>query len=106
MDGESLRAALDMHEIIDDVFMCATEFMRDSSIRMNNLEDSVGKQHDLYLWCLVGGSRNWGSLGLPDAVHERLSFHHQHYRVAHISHSSVSWRPYSGVPFSPEYDWP
>ena len=28
-------------------------------------EDFVGKQQDLYLWCSVGGSKNWGLWGCP-----------------------------------------
>ena len=28
-------------------------------------EDHVGKQQDLYLWCFVGGSKNWGLWGCP-----------------------------------------
>ena len=52
-----------MHEIVDIIFMCATEFMHDSSLCMD--EDHVGKQQDLYLWCFVGGSKNWGLWGCP-----------------------------------------
>jgi hypothetical protein len=36
------RAAFDMHEIVENIFMCATEFMHDSCLRME--EDQVGKQ--------------------------------------------------------------
>ncbi len=42
------RAAVDMHEIIDDIFMCAANFMHKSGLRMD--EDHVGKQETLYLW--------------------------------------------------------
>ena len=35
----------------------------DSGLRM--VEDHVGKPQDLYLWCSVGGSKNWGLLGCP-----------------------------------------
>ncbi len=38
--------------------MHATDFMDDSCIHMDN--DHVGKPQDLYLWCSVGGSKNWG----------------------------------------------
>ena len=38
------RAAYDMEVIIENVFMCATEIMHDSCIRMN--ADHFGKQQD------------------------------------------------------------
>ena len=38
---------MDMHEIIDDVFIRATDFMHAGGIFMD--EDNVGKQQDLYL---------------------------------------------------------
>ena len=44
-----------MHEIVDDLYQRATDFVHDSSIRMD--EDFVGKQPDLYFWCSVGGSK-------------------------------------------------
>ena len=44
-----------MPEIIDNVFMRATEFMHQSGMRMNT--DHVGKPQDLYLWCLAVGPR-------------------------------------------------
>ncbi len=52
------RAAYDMHAIVENIFMRATEFMHHSGMRMD--EDHVGKQEDLYLWCSVGGAKNWG----------------------------------------------
>ena len=78
---------MDMEEIIDNVFVHATEFMHQSGIRVD--EDHVGKQQDLYLWCSVGG----GSLGLPNAVHDRLSLRNPHYRDTELSHASGFWRP-------------
>ncbi len=57
------RAALDMHDIVENIFTCATEFMHDSCLHMD--EDHVGKPEDLYLWCLVGGAKNWGLWGCP-----------------------------------------
>ena len=47
---------MDMDEIIENVFMRATEFMHAGCICMD--EDHVGKPQDLYLWCSVGGSKN------------------------------------------------
>ena len=47
-----------MEEIIENVFMRATEFMHDSGLRID--ADFVGKQQVLYLWCSVGGAKNWG----------------------------------------------
>ena len=51
------RAAYDMEEIIENVFMRATEFMHDSDMRMN--ADHIGNPQDLYLWCSVGGGKDW-----------------------------------------------
>jgi hypothetical protein len=55
------RAAFDMHEIIDDIFMRATEFMHESGLRMD--QDNVGKPEGLCLWCSVCGAKNWGLWG-------------------------------------------
>ena len=52
---------MDMDEIIENVFMRATEFMHQSGMRMD--ADHVGKPQDLYLWCSVGGAKNWGLWG-------------------------------------------
>ena len=49
---------MDMDEIVENVFMCATEFMHHSGLRMD--ADHVGKPQDLYLWCSVNGAKNWG----------------------------------------------
>ena len=49
------RAAYDMEEIIDNVFMRATEFMHQSGLRMD--EDRVGKPQDLYFGALWMGAR-------------------------------------------------
>ena len=54
---------MDLDEIIENVFMRATEFMHQSGMRMD--ADHVGKQQDLYLWCLVGGAKDWGLWGCP-----------------------------------------
>ena len=56
---------MDMPEFIENVFMCATDFMHQSGIRMDvrRDEDHVGKPQDLYLWCSVGGGKNWGLWG-------------------------------------------
>ena len=52
-----------MEEIIENVFVRATEFMHDSGLRMD--ADHVGKPQDLYLWCSVDGDKNWGLWGCP-----------------------------------------
>ena len=57
------RGSMDMDEIIENVFMRATEFMHQSGMRMD--ADHVGKPQDLYLWCSVGGAKNWGLWGCP-----------------------------------------
>ena len=54
--GIDHRAALDMHETIEHVFICATDFMHQIGIRMD--KDHVCKPPDLYLWCSVGGAKN------------------------------------------------
>ena len=54
---------MDMDEIIENVFMRATEFMHHSGLRMD--ADHVGKPQDLYLWCSVNGAKNWGLWGCP-----------------------------------------
>jgi hypothetical protein len=46
-----------MHEIVENIFMRATEYMEDSGLRMD--EDHVDKPKDLYLWCSVGGAKTW-----------------------------------------------
>ena len=54
---------MDMDEIIENVFMRVTEYMHQSGMRMD--ADHVGKPQDLYLWCSVGGAKNWGLWGCP-----------------------------------------
>ena len=54
---------MDLDEIIENVFMRATEFMHQSGMRMDG--DHVGKPQDLYLWCSVDGAKNWGLWGCP-----------------------------------------
>ena len=48
---------MDMPEIIDNIFMRATVFMHPSNLCMD--ADHVGKPQDLYLWCSVGGAKNY-----------------------------------------------
>ena len=43
---------VDMHDIVEDLYQRATDFMHDSGVRMDG--DFVGKSHDLNLWCSVG----------------------------------------------------
>ncbi len=52
------RAAFDMDEIINDIFMRATDFIYESGLRIDG--DHVGKLEDLYFWCSVCGAKNWG----------------------------------------------
>jgi hypothetical protein len=66
--------AFDMHEIIDEIFMRATDLMQESCLRMD--EDHVGKPQDLYLWCSVSGAKNWGLGGCPMPVQDLLSLRH------------------------------
>ncbi len=57
------RAAFDVHEIVNDVFKSAIAFLHYSCLCMD--EDHVGKPEDLYLWCWVGGAKNWSRWGCP-----------------------------------------
>jgi hypothetical protein len=57
------RAEYDTHEIVENVLTRAAVFMHDSGLRMD--EDHVGKPGDLYLWCSIGGAKNWGIWGCP-----------------------------------------
>jgi hypothetical protein len=43
---------------------------------------------------------------MADALHDRLSLRHPHHRDEEIFNSAVSWRPWSGMPFSPDDEWP
>ncbi len=52
---------MDRHEIINDIFMRATDFMHEGSLRMD--EDHVGKPQDLYFWCSVSVAKNWDLWG-------------------------------------------
>ncbi len=52
-----------MHEVIDDIFMCATEFMHKSGLPMD--EDYVRRHLNPYLWYSAGGSKNWDLWGCP-----------------------------------------
>ncbi len=52
-----------MNEVVENVFTRTAEFMHDSGLRMD--EDHVGKPGDLYLWCSIGGAKNWGIWGCP-----------------------------------------
>jgi hypothetical protein len=47
--------AMDVHEIVDDIYTHAENFMHASGTVMQ--PDSVGKQEDLYLWCLIGETK-------------------------------------------------
>jgi hypothetical protein len=49
------QQALDAHEIVDDIYRHAENFMHESGTVMQ--PDYVGKQEDLYLWCLIGESK-------------------------------------------------
>jgi hypothetical protein len=46
---------MDAHEIVDDIYRHAEIFMHESGTVMQ--PDYVGKQEDLYLWCLIGESK-------------------------------------------------
>ncbi len=44
--------AMDAHEIVDEIYRHAENFMHESGTVMQ--PDYVGKPEDLYLWCLIG----------------------------------------------------
>jgi hypothetical protein len=46
------QQAMDAHDIIDDIYRHAENFMHESGTVMQ--PDYVGKPEDLYLWCLIG----------------------------------------------------
>ena len=79
------RAAYDMEEIIDNVFVRATEFMHQSSLRMDG---SCWHAAGPLSLVLCGWGQELGSLGLPAPVHDRLSLRNPHYRDEEISYSS------------------
>jgi hypothetical protein len=58
-----LRAALNVHEIINGIYMRTTAFMHQSGLRMDT--DYVSKPQDLYLWCLLSESKTAGILDYP-----------------------------------------
>ena len=76
---------MDMPEIIEDVFMRATDFMHASELRMD--EDHVGKPQDLYLGCSVGGAKNWGLRNRPLLFTSGCpcALRNPHYRVRALS---------------------
>ncbi len=46
---------MDAHEIVDDIYIHAENFMHESGTVMQ--PDYVGKLEDLYLWCLIGETK-------------------------------------------------
>jgi hypothetical protein len=46
---------MDAHEIVDDIYRHAENFMHESGTVMQ--PDYVGKPEDLYLWCLIRESK-------------------------------------------------
>ncbi len=54
---------MDVHEIVDDIYRHAENFMHDSSTVLQL--DYVGKPEDLYLWCLIGDSKTCRQYACP-----------------------------------------
>ena len=52
------RAEIDMHDIVDDLYDRATDYMHKGGLRMD--EDFVGKPQDIYLWCFICESKTAG----------------------------------------------
>jgi hypothetical protein len=50
---------MDVHDIVDDIYRHAENFMHESGTVMQ--PDYVSKPEDLYLWCLIGSRRRAGS---------------------------------------------
>ncbi len=46
------QRAMDVHDIVDDIYRHAKSFTHESGTVMQ--PDYVGKPEDLYLWCLIG----------------------------------------------------
>jgi hypothetical protein len=49
------QQAMDAHDIVDDIYRHAKNFMHESRTEMQ--PDYVGKPEDLYLWCLIQESK-------------------------------------------------
>ena len=78
--GESLRSIArisELHEIVDDIYMCATEFMHQGRLLLD--EDFVGKSLEVCLWCMLisNKSKTTGIWGCP--THELLFCRHLNY---------------------------
>ena len=54
---------MDMHDIVDDLYKLATDFMLQGGLRMD--EYCVGKPQDIYLWCFICESKTTGVWGCP-----------------------------------------
>ncbi len=70
------QQAMDAHEIVDDIYRHAEIFMHESGTVMQ--PDYIGKQENLYLWCLVRQSKTCWELRVSDAL--LLQMQHTHYR--------------------------
>jgi hypothetical protein len=59
------QQAIDAYEIVDDIYRHDenSSFMRESNTVMQ--PDYVGKQEDLYLWCLIGESKTCWQYAFP-----------------------------------------
>jgi hypothetical protein len=57
------RAEMNMHDIVDDFYQRATDFMHHGGLSMD--EDYVGKPQDIYLWCFISESKKAGVWGCP-----------------------------------------
>ena len=54
---------MDAHEIVDDIYRHAENFMHESGMIMQ--PDYVSKQEDVYLWCLIGQSKTCWEYACP-----------------------------------------
>jgi hypothetical protein len=57
------QQAMDEHDIVDDIYRHAENFMHESGTAMQ--PDYVGKPEDLYLWCLIRQSKTCWEYACP-----------------------------------------
>ncbi len=69
------QQAMDAHEIVDDIYRHAENFIHESGRVMQ--PDYLGKPEDLYLWCLIGESP---AVRVSDALLLRMRHWYTHYR--------------------------
>jgi hypothetical protein len=57
------QQAMEAHEIVDDLYRHAENFMHESGTAMQL--DYIGKPEDLYFWCMIGESKTCWQYACP-----------------------------------------